>query len=195
MPFHSSDLTVRALGEETWILVDPLVYDGRSQRFVVPARFETDFASVPRLVLWLVPRFGRYTRAAILHDWLCTVGIESGLVTSRQADGLFRRALRESGVPVLQRWLMWCGVRWGALDDQVRRPGWLISAPGVLAVSAVAAPLVIPPALATAPALLLYRAAESVLSSYALRAVARAGRRMTNLWRSGRPGSGRGRAG
>ncbi len=190
MPFRSSDLTVRARGEDTWVLVDPLVYEGRWQRFVVPAQFETDFATVPRLVVWLVPRFGRYTRAAILHDWLCTVGIVTGAVTSRQADGLFRRALRESGVPVLRRWLMWCGVRWGALDDPVRRPGWWISAPGVLAVSVLAVPFVVPPALATAPALLLYTLVESVVSSRFSTAVARAVRR-----RSGRAGSGLPRAG
>ncbi len=195
MPFRSSDLTVQALGDDTWLLVGPLVYDGRWQTFVVPAGFETDFASVPRLVVWLVPRFGRYTRAAILHDWLCTVGISTGAVTSREADGLFRRALRDSGVPVLRRWLMWCGVRWGALDDPLRRPGWLVSAPGVLAVSLVAAPLVLPPALATAPALLLYTLAERVLSSSTSLRAARLVRSLTGAGRSGRGGSGRAVAG
>ncbi|WP_324278231.1 hypothetical protein [Blastococcus brunescens] len=50
--------------------------------------------------------------------------------------------MREAGVPVLRRWLMWAGVRWGALTSERRRSGWLMSAPGVLAITLLAAPLV-----------------------------------------------------
>ncbi|WP_254790870.1 DUF1353 domain-containing protein [Blastococcus tunisiensis] len=157
-------MTVRSLDADTWELVDELVYQGRWQVFVVPKGFETDFATVPRLVTWLVPRFGAYTRAAVLHDWLCTAGIESGAVTSREADGIFRRVLRESGVPVLRRWLMWAGVRWGALASARRRAGWAASAPGVLAISAVAAPLVLPPAVVIVPGLVVYLLAERLIA-------------------------------
>ncbi|MBB3082204.1 DUF1353 domain-containing protein [Geodermatophilus sabuli] len=163
MPFESPDLVVRRVDAQTWAVVHPLVYRGDRDRFVVPAGFRTDFATVPRLVTWLVPRFGAFTLAAVLHDWLCTEGITSGVVTSRQADGLFRRVLRESGVPVLRRWLMWTGVRWGALADPVRRPGWPASAAGVLAISVLAAPLVVPPAVVILPGLLVYAAAEWVV--------------------------------
>jgi hypothetical protein len=163
VPFESTSLVVRRVDAQTWAVVDALVYRGNRDRFVVPAGFRTDFATVPRLVVWLVPRFGAYTLAAILHDWLCTEGIRSGAVTSREADGLFRRVMRESGVPVLRRWLMWCGVRWGALVDPLRRPGWLVSAPGVLAVSVLAAPLVVPPAVVIAPGLLVFALAEVVV--------------------------------
>ncbi len=167
MPFEPGSLTVSRVDAETWALVDDLVYRGRRDRFVVPAGFRTDFASVPRVVTWLVPRFGAYTLAAILHDWLCSEGIRSGAVTSRDADGIFRRVMRESGVPVLRRWLMWAGVRWGALTDDERRPGWLISAPGVLAISLLAAPLVVPPGLLIVPGLLVYAAAERLVSRFA----------------------------
>src|SRR4051794_8316097 len=105
-----------------------------------------------------------YTLAAILHDWLVTEGIRKGAVSARQGDGIFRRVMRESGVPVLRRWLMWAGVRWGALADERRRPGWLVSAPGVLAISVLAAPLVLPPAVVIAPGLLVYGVAEWLAS-------------------------------
>jgi hypothetical protein len=163
VPFRPGSLTVRRVDADTWDLVDALVYQGRSDRFVVPAGFRTDFATVPRVVSWLVPRFGAYTLAAILHDWLCTEGIRSGAVTSREADGIFRRVMRESGVPVLRRWLMWAGVRWGALADERRRFGWVFSAPGVLAVSLVAAPLVVPPAVVILPGLLVFAVAERLV--------------------------------
>ena len=166
MPFEPGSLTVRRVDASTWALVDALVYRGRRDRFVVPAGFRTDFATVPRPVTWLVPRFGAYTLAAILHDWLITEGLRTGLVTSRDADGIFRRVMRESGVPVLRRWLMWTGVRWGALTDERRRRGWLISAPGVLVLSVLAAPLVLPPGLAILPALAVYSAAEWLVARW-----------------------------
>jgi hypothetical protein len=164
VPFEPGSLTVRSVDADRWALVDALVYRGRSQRFVVPAGFHTDFATVPRVVSWLVPRFGTFTLAAILHDWLCTEGISSGAVTSRDADGIFRRVMRESGVPVLRRWLMWAGVRWGALVSARRRSGWFISAPGVLAISLLAAPLVVPPAVVILPGLLVFAVAERAVA-------------------------------
>jgi hypothetical protein len=164
VPFEPGSLTVRRVDADRWSLVDDLVYRGDRERFVVPAGFRTDFASVPRVVTWLIPRFGAYTLAAILHDWLCSEGIRSGVVSPREADGIFRRVMRESGVPVLRRWMMWAGVRWGALTDDRRRPGWWISAPGVLAITVLAAPLVVPPAVVIAPGLVVYGLAERLVA-------------------------------
>ncbi|WP_116452415.1 DUF1353 domain-containing protein [Blastococcus litoris] len=165
MPFQPGSLTVSRVDADRWELVDALVYQGRRDRFVVPAGFRTDFATVPAPVRWLVPRFGTYTLAAILHDWLVTEGLATGAVTSRDADGIFRRVMRESGVPLLRRWLMWAGVRWGALFNERRRPGWLWSAPGVLAISLAAAPLVLPPAVLVLPALAVYALAERLVAT------------------------------
>jgi hypothetical protein len=164
VPFEPGSLTVRRVDANRWSLVDDLVYQGRWERFVVPAGFRTDFATVPRVVTWLFPRFGVYTLAAILHDWLVSEGIRSGAVTAREADGLFRRVMRESGVPVLRRWMMWAGVRWGALADARRRDGWLFSAPGVLMITVLALPVVAPPAVAIVPGLLVYGLAEQLVS-------------------------------
>jgi hypothetical protein len=165
MPFDDEGLVVRRRDDNTWTVVEELVYRGRRDVFVVPAGFPTDFASVPRVVVWLVPRFGRYTLAAILHDWLCRDGIGAGLVSPRDADGLFRRAMRELGVPVVRRWLMWTGVRWGALTDPPRRAGWILSAPGVLVITALAAPVVVPPAVLVALALTVYGFVEGIVSA------------------------------
>ena len=166
MPFDSPALTVRRIADEEWEVVEPLTYRGRRDAFVVPAGFRTDFASVPRLAIWLFPRFGRYTPAAVLHDWLTDVGITAGAVSARDADGLFRRVMRELGVPPVRRWLMWTGVRWGALANPVRRPGWWRDAPRVLALSVLAAPLVVPPAAAIALALAAYTVLEAVVARF-----------------------------
>jgi hypothetical protein len=165
VPFDSPTVTVRRASDQLWEVVEPLVYRGRRDTFVVPAGFLTDFATVPRVVVWLIPRFGRYTLAAVLHDWLITEGIARGEVSSRDADGLFRRMLRELGVPPVRHWLMWTGVRWGALVDPLRRGGWWRDTPRVLALSLLAAPIVVPPALAIATSLAVYTAVESAVTA------------------------------
>jgi hypothetical protein len=135
MPF-TSEVVVRETGEQGWELVQSLVYLGNTDRFTVPAGFGTDFASVPSAFTWLLPRYGRYTKAAILHDWLCRQAREGG-VSRDDVDGLFRRAMRELGVPFLKRWLMWAAVRAEAAKTfglrELCRPSWRALPPFVLA--------------------------------------------------------------
>jgi hypothetical protein len=68
---------------------------------------------VPGLFTWLVPRYGRFTKAAILHDFLCDEAKEGRFIRS-QADGIFRRVMRELGVGFIRRWVMWAAVRLGS---------------------------------------------------------------------------------
>ena len=94
----------------------------------------TDFASVPGLFTWLVPRYGRFTKAAILHDFLCDEAKEGRFIRS-QADGIFRRVMRELGVGFIRRWVMWAAVRLGS--------GWGVFQPSLwqfLLVLLIAAP-------------------------------------------------------
>ncbi|GAB2704654.1 DUF1353 domain-containing protein [Nocardia thraciensis] len=107
MGFIGTGPVVEAIDAESWRVREPIEYRGEYQTFIVPTGFRTDFASVPRALVWLVPRYGAFTRAAILHDYLT----RGGEVSRADADGLFRRALRETGVTVPQRWMMWAAVR------------------------------------------------------------------------------------
>jgi hypothetical protein len=123
-PF-TGEVVVRQVDDDpefkSWTLVEPLTYRGKWDTWTVRSGFCTDFASVPRVVTWLIPRYGRYTKAAILHDYLCTQA-EVGKIDRADADGVFRRALRELGVAFLRRWLMWAAVR---LDAARTRPSTL----------------------------------------------------------------------
>ncbi len=107
-PFDSR-LLVEEDGGRFWRLARPLTYTGARDMFIVPANFRTDLASVPRVFWALLPPFGAYQRAAVVHDWLC----RNRQVSYRDADGVFRRILRESGVPRWQRGLLYAGVRLG----------------------------------------------------------------------------------
>jgi hypothetical protein len=158
VPFIHEDVVVRRVDTDNWQTVCEIEYLGRDQRFKIPAGFVTDFASVPRIVTWLVPKYGIYTLAVILHDWLCEL-LKAGEspVSSRDADGILRRIMREQGVLFLQRWLMWTGVRWGALVQRHRRPGVWRDMPLVLVLSVLALPIVLPAAVGIGFGLALYR--------------------------------------
>jgi Protein of unknown function (DUF1353) len=147
------EVTLREAGPDApseWVLVVPLTwrsrFDGREVRLVIDAGsapghgFETDLASVPAWLTWLVPRYGQYTRAAIVHDFLCqhgdddlgdqrcdacAPGVEPLRLRDRSdADEVFKQIMRELGVPWARRWLMWSAVTWrtvgGALLASLR---------------------------------------------------------------------------
>ena len=146
MAFLDNDVVVKTFGDKQWTLVEQLRYQGNQNLFTVPANFKTDFASVPRVFVWFLPRYGRYTKAAILHDYLCDEA-RAGRLKRSDADGLFRRAMMELEVAFLRRWIMWAAVRIGGGVQQLLRPGlWqflLILLIGLPALALVAAPAVL----------------------------------------------------
>ena len=156
----STPFAVKRHSDTEWRLIAPLVYKGKRDTFTIPAGYVTDFASVPRMLQWFAPSTGKYTLAAVLHDYLCDALDDTGVAsipvaarpgwnthtTSRDVDGLFRRVMREQKVPAVLRWFMWAGVRWGALFNRRRRPGIVRDMPLVLLLSLVALPLIAPAA-------------------------------------------------
>lgn len=131
-------------GRGKYVTVGPTAYVGADDVITIGAGFETDLATVPRLFWALLPPQGAYESAAVLHDFGC-VSLAEGtcLLSSRDVDGLFRRVMRESGVGLITRWVMWTGVRWGALANRARRDGWWRDAPAVLALTAAALAVVV----------------------------------------------------
>lgn len=78
---------------------------------VIPAEFGTDFASVPRVLQWLINETGSHTTAALVHDWLYW----DQSTTRAKADRIFLRLLRRR-CGIMKSWAMYLGVRLG---------GWL----------------------------------------------------------------------
>ena len=117
MPFET-DLVVKErgdLGPHSWEVCEDLRYMGRKDSLEVPATTTTDFASVPKQLRWLVPKYGVYNKAAVLHDHLCKLAKNPDPKVNRSdADGIFRRSMRELGVGYIRRWTMWAAVRIGA---------------------------------------------------------------------------------
>jgi hypothetical protein len=143
---RDSTVDVRQVNDDDWITLHELLYHAKLEDFKVPSREVTDFASVPREFVWFIPRYGRYTKAAILHDYLCRVLVPDDRISRIDADGIFLQAMRELGVPFLRRWIMWAAVRWGALTKAADRKNWWREAWRVALLTVGALPIVAPAA-------------------------------------------------
>ena len=147
---------VQQVSDQGWKTLRTLTYHATTEDFEVPAHQGTDFASVPRVFVWFIPRYGRYTKAAILHDYLCRQYVPSGRISRIDADGIFRQAMRELGVPFLRRWIMWGAVRLGALANPAGREKWLTQAWRVALIAVIALPIVAPAAAVIVITLLVF---------------------------------------
>ncbi len=62
----------RILGKDHWRILTPFSYRIDAERHVsVPAGYLTDGASVPQLFWNMIPPWGKYGQAAVVHDLLC----------------------------------------------------------------------------------------------------------------------------
>ena len=151
------DVQVLQIDAANWRLLKDLTYRGRGDsipRITVPAGSETDFASVPRPFVWLVPRYGLYTPAAILHDYLC----RSKSVPKAECDRIFREAMNDLKVAFLRRWIMWAAVR-----VTIVRGDGLRDLPRWLAIALPAAVFVIVPAAVILVWLALFWVIETIV--------------------------------
>ncbi len=87
---------------------------GRSVR--VPYWFDTDGASVPRILWNLLPPFGQYGQAAVVHDKLYRDGklLVNGVevdISREECDAIFLEAMKVLGVNVVTRYTMYYAVR------------------------------------------------------------------------------------
>jgi len=164
MPFRDGTVVdVEETTDKDWRVLKQIDYDGLRQSFSVPEGDGTDFASVPRALVWFLPRYGRYTRAAILHDHLWRKEVPAGKLTLPEADAIFRRAMRELGVPFLRRWIMWGAVRLGALTKPNGRRRWLRESWLVFPLALIALPIVLPPAILVLLSLLVFFVVEFIV--------------------------------
>lgn len=125
--FRNPNAHVKQISNKYWELLDDVHYQGRWESFLVPKGFHTDFATIPRPIIWLIPTYGVYTPAAILHDYLCvSAASDSPIISRADADGLFRRSLRELGVSGPARWTMWAGVRAGSFMSDAKLKDWFL---------------------------------------------------------------------
>jgi hypothetical protein len=89
-----------------------ITHDGETHQIIVPAGFESDFASVPRPFWSWIPPHGRYLWASVVHDYLYAVGSRSG-ITRADADQVFYVMMIHAGVSKWRARIMYSAVRVG----------------------------------------------------------------------------------
>lgn len=83
------------------------IHEEDGERVTVPVGFITDFASVPRIFWAILPKWGKYGNAAIIHDFLYSTGIKS----RKESDKIFLDGMAVLNVPKWKRYAMYYAVR------------------------------------------------------------------------------------
>lgn len=81
-------------------------------KITVPIGFVTDFASIPWFARVVIPKLGKYTKAAVIHDYIYQAQSGKAYFCNRSgADHIFRDAMKDLGVVKWKRIVMWLAVR------------------------------------------------------------------------------------
>lgn len=75
----------------------------------VPTGFITDFASIPWVLWSWLPSWGKYGKAAVIHDYI----YQTHCKTREEADKIFYEAMLVGGTKKWKAGLMYYGVRIG----------------------------------------------------------------------------------
>lgn len=123
MSSFTGEITVTELGINwrLWRLESDLTYEidskGSGKTITPPKGFITDFASIPRILWIFLPPWGKYSRAAIIHDYLCILLYYNKpnqfAINRAKADRIFLEAMEVSGVTTITRYILYLGVRIG----------------------------------------------------------------------------------
>ena len=127
MGAFTSELTITQLsGNDTrgwrlWRLAEPLIYEvggsGSGRVIVVSKGFITDGPSIPRFLWSILPVWASWSRAGVIHDYLCyLIAVNNPhpeAPTRDDADRIFFEALKALNVGWVQRYALYCGVRFG----------------------------------------------------------------------------------
>ena len=80
---------------------------------IIPAGFETDFASSPPSVWFLIPPVGKYLKAALIHDYFYSKQQFAGQPCSKEyADEVFYDIMVHEGVAGWRRKIMYTAVKY-----------------------------------------------------------------------------------
>jgi hypothetical protein len=99
-------LEVCPANAKTWVLLEDFRYEEGKTSIVVPKGFETDFASIPRFLWQLLPQWGLYGWAALIHDYLYS----AQHIPRWKADRILLRLMGISRVPHWQRYVIFGAV-------------------------------------------------------------------------------------
>ncbi len=98
---------------KTWIILNDFGYEigeeGSGDIINVPIGTYTDFASIPRPLWAIFPRWGKYGNAAVIHDWMYWNQSRS----RKEADDIFLEGMIVLEVASITRYAIYWAVRLG----------------------------------------------------------------------------------
>ena len=114
MSSFTTDLELSPLDDGySWKLLSPFRYRigemDSDEIITVPKGFVTDFASIPRMLWVVLPPWGTYGKACVLHDYLYF----SGIYDRNRCDDIFLESMGVLDVSWVKRRIMYRGVRTG----------------------------------------------------------------------------------
>jgi len=96
----------------TWVVLKDFGYDigqeGSGNSVEVPVGFMTDFASAPRIFWALIPKWGKYGNAAVIHDFLYW----NQTMSRKRADDILFEAMDVLKVSAFHKYTIYRVVRW-----------------------------------------------------------------------------------
>jgi hypothetical protein len=96
---------------KTWVILREFGYDvgeeGSGDHIAVAIGFQTDFATIPRVFWVVLPRWGRYGNASVIHDWLYWTQTRP----RKEADDIFLEGMSVLEVGALSKYLIYTSVR------------------------------------------------------------------------------------
>jgi hypothetical protein len=101
-------------------LTAPFSYISSRGVVVVPAGFDTDGASIPRVFWSILDPFGPYFKAAVIHDWLYSP--HNRRFTRAQSDDIFKEAMYNNGLDWFRREAIYRAVRLGGWRNYKGKP-------------------------------------------------------------------------
>ena len=92
-----------------WVLRKNFKYQTiRGEIINVPEGFFTDFASIPWLFRWFIPKWGKYGEASVIHDWL--YWNQSDDFDRNKSDWIFKEAMGFSNVNRFKKFIIYQAV-------------------------------------------------------------------------------------
>lgn len=105
----TTDLVIKKVGDQTYDLVEPLVWNDNISIIQVNPKFDFDAISIPK-IFWSIidsPFTGKAVKPATLHDALYA----SEYFERKVCDDIFLEAMESEGVPRFKRLAMYYAVR------------------------------------------------------------------------------------
>lgn len=117
--FNGSLIIQEVKPGKLWRLIQQITYEvdyeGSKKYIIVPRGFETDGATIPFPIKTFLAVWGTYGRAAVVHDYLYSLLRKNKphiyAETRKQADLIFKQAMKPLGTPWWLRNIMYLCVR------------------------------------------------------------------------------------